>query len=126
MEIIKRMVMEVVEPSAKKKYAKQNRNLNSRLSTTRNTKVAIKKVETTTSNVEKGKAVMKPIAKIVGADITVEFGKSNFEKEKAVINHIKLEDDIDVAKNVLEDIKKKGQREKAVIENARAARKKLV
>lgn len=118
--------MEVVEPSAKKKYAKQNRNLNSRLSTTRNTKVAIKKVETTTSNVEKGKAVMKPIAKIVGADITVEFGKSNFEKEKAVINHIKLEDDIDVAKNVLEDIKKKGQREKAVIENARAARKKLV
>lgn len=67
-------------------------------------------METATSNVEKRKVVMKPIAKTVGADRTTEFGKSNIEKRMAVMNHIKLEDDIDVTNNVSEDIKKKSQR----------------
>lgn len=43
MEIIKCMVMEVVKPSATKKYVKKNRNVNSRLATTGNTIVVAKK-----------------------------------------------------------------------------------
>lgn len=69
-------------------------------------------MEIATSNMEKGKDDMKPIAKIVGDDRNTEFGKSNIKKGKIVMNHIKLEDDINVANNVSKNIKKKGRKEK--------------
>lgn len=47
-------------------------------------------MEIAASNVEKGKTVMKPIAKTVWTDRTAEFGKSNIEKGELIMNHIKL------------------------------------
>ncbi|KAI5403604.1 hypothetical protein KIW84_050964 [Lathyrus oleraceus] len=50
MEVIKRTVMEVDEPSVKKKSAKKNGNVNSRLTTTGITMVAAKNLEIAASN----------------------------------------------------------------------------
>lgn len=78
------MVMEVDEPFVKKKSAKKNGNVNSRLTTTGITMVAANFLEIAASNVEKWKFVMKPIAKTAGVERNAEFGKSNIEKGKVV------------------------------------------
>lgn len=120
------MVMEVAEPFVKKKSAKKTGNVNARLTKTANTVVAVKNVEIAASNMEKGKTVMKPIAKIIVAAKNAEIAKSNIEKGKAIMNHIKVEDDIDVTNNVWQNIKKVSRIEKQVTKNARVAHNRLI